>query len=378
MLDSFWEEERPVAMTAPGIEAPPLGEAPPLVFFQTSGTMGAPKWVGLSRAALLKSAMEVNLHLEVDADSVWGLALPPHHVGGMGVAARAYEAGCELEIFPQRWQEHDFVRWIESRNITHTSLVPTQVHDIVHSGLHAPSCVSVVVVGGGRLSEDDGVVMREMGWPVLPSYGMTEAASQIATQGLECLDLPYACAPMQQLRHWQLRLEEDGCLAIRGPSLFEGILIQEDGRWSYQAREGEWFVTRDRVDLDEVEGVTPLGRADLCVKVLGELVDLQTIERRLVGLSLRRLHLRDLMVLALEDARAGHRLVPVVDAAADRAAVEQTLWLYHTKAPGPERLQDPVFLEGFPRSALDKPLRAECARRVAALHGFPGAPGSSP
>lgn len=365
MLDSFWEEQRPVAIVGPGMEEPPLEGIPPLVFFQTSGTMGSPKWVGLSRAALLKSAMEVNLHLEVDIHSIWGLALPPHHVGGMGVAARAYEAGCELEVFAQKWQEHDFVRWIEVRGITHASLVPTQIHDIVVSGLHAPASLEAVVVGGGRLSEDDGAVVREMGWPVLPTYGMTEAASQIATQGLECLDLPYACAPIQVLPHWQLRLEESGCLAIKGECLFEGILIKQEGKWVYRQREDEWYVTHDCVELDEVEGITPLGRADLRVKVLGELVDVQAIERRLVSLSLRRLGLRDLVVLALKDPRAEHKLVPVFDSAVDRAAVEKTLELYHSRAPGPERLQAPVFLEDFPRGAIGKPQRAVCASRIA-------------
>jgi len=359
ITDAFWQQAAPVAIAAPGVQAPPLDGVPPLVFFQTSGTMGSPRWVGLSRDALEHSAMLVNIHLRVEATSVWGLALPPHHVGGMGVVARAYEAGCGLEIFVRKWQEHDFVSWLAVREVSHTSLVPTQVHDIVTSGLRAPSCLRAVVVGGGRLSEDTGRAARALGWPLLASYGMTEAGSQIATQGFDCLHQPYSSAPLQTLPHWQLRVEEDGCLAIRGRSLFDGVLVRDNGGWIYQAREGEWFVTRDRAELGKGM-LTPLGRADLRVKVLGELVDLQAIEERLAALSQRRLRNHDLMVLALEDPRAGHTLVPVFDAEVERAAVEQACTLYQAQAPGPERLQAAVFLDDFPRSDLGKPLRAEC------------------
>lgn len=363
--DSFWDEETPVAITAPGQRPPVLKKAPPLVFFQTSGSMGKPKWVGLSREALEYSAMMVNTHLEVFEDSTWGLALPLNHVGGMGVVARAHEAGCGLEIFPKKWQEHDFVGWIESREVTHTSLVPTQVHDIVQSGLRAPDCVQAVVVGGGQLSEEVGATARYLGWPVLASYGMTEAGSQIATQGFDCLEQYFTNAPIEKLAHWDLRLEDDGCLAIKGKSLFDGTLTKEKGKWVYRAREGEWHVTRDRVELSDA-GVTPLGRADLRVKVLGELVNLEEVEERLVFFSFRRFRRDSVVVLALPDERAEHKLVPVFDAAVGMDVVRDVLKAYRSQAFGVERLQEAVLLEDFPRTDLGKPMRGKIRKMVSA------------
>jgi len=361
--DSFWDEEVPVAITAPGETAPDLKGVPPLVFFKTSGSMGSPKWVGLSREALQYSAMVVNTHLDVVHDSTWGLALPVHHVGGMGVIARAHEAGCGLELFPKKWQEHDFVGWVESRNVTHTSLVPTQVHDIVVSGLRAPNCLKAVVVGGGQLSEETGEVARNLGWPVLASYGMTEAASQIATQGFECLREFYSNAPLEKLAHWELRLEDDGCLAIKGKSLFDGILRQDKGKWAFTAREGDWHVTCDRVELSDA-GVTPLGRADLRVKVLGELVNLELIEERLVFFSFRRILRNQVIVLGLPDDRAEHRLVPVFDAAVGMDVVQEVMKAYRNQAYGVERLQEAMLIDDFPRSELGKPLRARIREMV--------------
>ena len=36
--DAFWNEEVPVALVANGVERPCLDEAPPLIYFRTSGS----------------------------------------------------------------------------------------------------------------------------------------------------------------------------------------------------------------------------------------------------------------------------------------------------------------------------------------------------
>lgn len=364
--DSFWSEEKPVAMTAAGVESPPLDEVPPLLFFRTSGSTGQPKWVGLSREALLLSARIVNSHLEVDESSVWGLALPVHHVGGCGVIARAYQAGCGFAAFDSSWQVHDYLAWLERTEVTHTSLVPAQVHDLVVAGLHAPSALRAVVVGGGEMSDDVGMAARKLGWPVLASYGMTEAGSQVATQGFECLAQPFINSPIEPLAHWQLRLEDDGCLAIAGKALFEGMLVHEGREWHYHPREGEWFVTRDRVQISDA-GITPLGRADLRVKVLGELVDLGAIEERLLELSGRRLKRRSFVVAPVPNARSEHTLVPVFDAAVDPKAIHEVLAAYNEEASGLERLQKYVTLYPLPCSELGKPQRGRVLEMLAEM-----------
>ena len=53
--------------------------------------------------------------------------------------------------------------------------------------------------------------------------------------------------------------------------------------------------------------LTPLGRADLRVKVLGELVDVEAIEQELAALSGGRLAPGSFVVVAVPDARAGAR-----------------------------------------------------------------------
>jgi O-succinylbenzoic acid--CoA ligase len=217
-----------------------------------------------------------------------------------------------------------------------------------------------VVVGGGHLDLETGRAARALGWPVLASYGMTEAASQIATQDFSALEQPYEPAPIPLLPIWRTRLWDDDRLEITGPALFSGTLVKTDDDWRYIPRGGEWHLTDDRVAL-EGDMLTPLGRADSRVKVLGELVDPGEIERALVDLSGGRLAPGSVIVVPVPDERTGHALVPVFDMAADRDAVREVLHAHAATAAGPWRLREPVFPDRFPCGALGKPQRAEIA-----------------
>lgn len=359
----FWVDPRPVAAGPFAGAIPRLAGLDGQVLFATSGSTGAPQWLALSKQALLLSAAAVNQHLRVTADCRWGLALPLHHVGGFGVAARAFEAACAVCHFSRRWQAQAFQTWVRQTGVTHTSLVPAQVHDLVVAGVSAPPSLAAIVVGGGQLDERTGQAARTLGWPVLASYGMTEACSQIATQGLELLDSSYQPAPLPVLPIWQTRVSSEGRLSIAGPALFSGRLVRADDDWRFVPRTGEWHLTTDRVDLTE-GGLTPRGRMDALVKVLGELVDPVAIEEELLALAAGALAPGGFAVVAVPDARAGHRLVPVFEAAVAPEVMAAVLGIYQNQAPGFRRLQPPLRVAALPRSPLGKLRRAELAEWV--------------
>ncbi len=376
----FWEDREPFAAgDFPG-GVPGCPELAGHVLFETSGSSGTPKWIALSKAALLASAAAVNRHLEIQPASCWGLALPVRHVGGFGVVARAFEGGCGLEHFPHRWDPEAFGGWLAEKGVTHTALVPTQVHDLVVAGKRAPAALRAIVVGGGHLDAGTGRAARALGWPVLASYGMTEAGSQIATQRLECLSRLYELEPLPLLPIWEAGISPEGRLRIKGPALFSGTLRLENGAWRFMARASEWHQTQDRVSLEN-RAITPLGRADALIKVLGELVDPEEIERELVVLSGGSLAPGAFAVIAVPDERAGHVLVPVFDAAVDETVMEAVLAGYAAQAPGFRRLGPALRFPGLPRSPLGKPRRAEIlaliscqAAGAAAKDPHPGPP----
>jgi len=359
----FWCDAAPWSAQWP-VDPPRDAALRGTVWFRTSGSSGTPKWVVLTKSALLASAEAVNDHLAVEADACWGLALPVHHVGGFGVAARAYVAGCRLAVFQGRWNAARFSEWLAAERVTHLSLVPAQVHDLVRAGMKAPPELRVVEVGGGALDPVQGRAARALGWPVLASFGMTESASQIATQALDALDREYRCAPIPLLPIWRCALSETGCLRLAGPALCSGWLEEQEGGMRYTRRTGDWYETADRVMLAD-EGLTPLGRADLCVKILGELVDLESVERELAELAGGVLSVGDFAVAAIEDARAGSLLVPVFVRGVDAAHVERVIDEHRRMVPGFRRLGQPVWVDTLPTSELGKLRRGELARIAA-------------
>ena len=323
--EAFWCDARPFAAR----EVPDIQELQNHVLFETSGSSGTSKWVALSKPALLASAAAVNSHLKVTHDSCWGLALPLNHVGGFGILARAYQSGCRVAIFTGKWSPYDFHQWLDHAKVTHTSLVPTQVHDLVKAGLRPPVHLSAAVVGGGQLDPATGQAARDFGWPVLASYGMTEAGSQIATQGLEALETTYQHAPLPVLPLWKTRLSDDGLLEISGAALFSGHLSGNH----FIPRPGPWHTTSDRVSLRDGL-LTPLGRADLLIKILGELVDPEAIEQELLAISNGALNSGTFAVIALPDERSENVLVPVFESSVDTRLIESTLSIYHHQALG--------------------------------------------
>jgi O-succinylbenzoic acid--CoA ligase len=355
---AFWEDPAPVAAgDFPG-KIPDFPELRGHVLFETSGSTGTPKWIALSKSALLASARAVNEHLGVSRESRWALALPVRHVGGFGVCTRAYAAGCGLEHFDQPWDAGEFTRWAETRSITHLSLVPTQVHDLVSGAFQAPSSLRAIVVGGGRLERGVGQAARDLGWPVLASFGMTEACSQIATQTLASLGLPYQPSPIPLLPIWQAETSPEGRLKITSPALFSGQLIQREGNWEFLPQRGGSHETRDRVSIDG-RCITPLGRADTQVKVLGELVDPELIERELIEISAGALKPGSFAVIAIPDPRTEHALLPVFEKSVPADLIRRTLDAYARQAPGFRRLRPESIVDSLPKSPMGKLRRGE-------------------
>lgn len=278
-------------------EFPDLSEH---VWLATSGTRGALKVVALSREALAASAQAVNQHLGARADDVWLNPLPLFHVGGLGIVVRAALAGARVEMCGQ-WSVENFGKTASEARATLTSLVPTQLHDLVEAGASPPPSLRAAVVGGGALDENLRVRALESSWPVLPSYGLTEACSQVATAELGLA----VCEWLPLLPHLEARVDESGVLSLRGPSLLTGWMLFDAGgnvRWEDPKVEG-WLRTGDRAELRGRE-LRVLGREDDLVKIRGELVDTLALERGLQA----RVKSGTVCLVVTSDARNGHAL----------------------------------------------------------------------
>lgn len=312
------------------------------LLFATSGSTGRGKWVALSREALLASAEAVNSHLDITSHDHWLLALPVFHVGGMGIMARAYRSGANVTEYVGDWDTSEFFDMLTESGATLTSLVPTQVVDLIELGKTAPSSLRAVLVGGGALSDDAYDRATALGWPILETYGMTETCSQVATAdggGRE----------MKLLSGWQARTTSEGLLELRGPALLSAYVhCGDDGITIDSPVVDNWFTTRDRVSLHNHVLVFD-GRSDRAVKILGELVDLDQIEKQLSD--------EKLYVVAVPDARRGHRVIAC--SSEDNDSVRSMLEQYNIQSSPVGRIDKLLVFPKLPTSSLGKIRYAE-------------------
>jgi O-succinylbenzoic acid--CoA ligase len=324
-----------------------------MCFFQTSGSEGHPKWVALSKGAFLISAQAVNAHFEVTPADHWLIALPLHHVGGFAILARAYVSGSNVVQDASRWEPHAFLEMCSRHDITIVSLVPTQMHDVVRNRLHAPNNLRAAIIGGAGMSPELAEAARALGWPVFQSYGMTEAASQIATQAYPSVGSMSEERALVVLPHWQVRADSAGRLLLRGAALAKGYALSAaEGTWSWQPV-GEELVTRDLVSLSTCvsrQHLRFMGRESGVVKILGELIHLAPLQARLDSLAMADGLVLPPIIMAMPDLRREIRLILVAESAAGAGLLE----LFNAVTEPLCQLSEVVHLPHIPRSPLGK------------------------
>ena len=324
---------------------------------QTSGTEGASKWVALTKRGLLISAEAVNNHLKATSTDRWLIALPTHHVGGFAIYARAFVSDASVAHLQGKWAAQRFAEACANERITLTSLVPTQVFDLVRENLPAPPCLRAIVVGGGELSKEVGMAARALGWPVLQSFGMSEAGSQIATAPLDQLDRDFDPNAMQVLAHWQLEVNEaDQHLRVRGPALAHGYALNEGvGHWRWQPIDvNQGLITRDRVALwnqGSRQFLRFIGRESQALKIMGELVYLGPLQARLDAIVMSH---HQAVIVPKADERKGTALVLAYTTHHSEAQAEAWLQAFNTTAAPFERLDRIIQVPHIPVTDLGK------------------------
>jgi O-succinylbenzoic acid--CoA ligase len=268
----------------------PVDDARCLCILMTSGTTGRPKGVVLSRRAFLASARASDENLRLARDDRWLLGLPIAHVGGLSILTRSLLARSAVVVpretsLGQRLDAGALARIIDHQRVTLASLVPTQLEWLLARDppWRPPPHLRAVLLGGAAARPSLLERAADRGVPVLTTYGLTEACSQVTTQVVGSVNRgELGSGP--PIAGVELRIV-DGVIEVRGPTLFDGY-VRAPATPVFSA--DGWFATNDLGRLDASGNLHVVGRRSELVITGGENVhpaEVEAIVERCPGVA---------------------------------------------------------------------------------------------
>jgi len=270
----------------------------------TSGSSAHPKAVLHSFGNHYYSALGSNKNIIVQPGDRWLLSLPLYHVGGLGILFRTLIGGGAVVI---PGNKENIVESIEVHDVTHLSLVFTQLYRLLNKGV-SPAKVKrlkAVLVGGSAVPASLITRAYECGLPLFTTYGLTEMASQVTTtHPHEPLDRLFSSGEVLDYR--SLKVDNGGEILVKGKTLFKGYV--EGTMTTLPVDDEGWFRTGDLGLLDSDGYLKFLGRKDNMFISGGENIHSEEIEGVLCLLN----EVVEALVVPIEDEEFGFRPVAFI------------------------------------------------------------------
>jgi O-succinylbenzoic acid--CoA ligase len=327
----------------------------------TSGTTGAPKMATLTWQNHVFSATGSAIRLGHDPGDRWLAALPMCHIAGLAITLRGAILGVTTVVH-DGFDAGRVADAIASGEATLVSLVARMLWGVLDAlGERAPHArFRAVLLGGGAIPPELLERCRAQGVRVAPTYGMTEASSQVATGRPGAWEDPERAGAPMIFTEVALGDEPEGEVWVRGPTVSPGY-AEVDAAGALRARRpaAGWFATGDWARWSDGELVILDRRTDLIVTG-GENVYPAEVE------SVLRAHpyVAEACVVGLTDAQWGQTvaaaLVPTPEAPAEPARTEDvSRWCQEELArfKAPRRIS--WWEGGLPRTSLQKVKRGE-------------------
>ena len=324
----------------------------------TSGTSGRSKGACLSRANFLASADAAADRLGPVVAERWLACMPLFHVGGLSILMRSLRFGGPVRLLP-RFDAAEVSEVLDRGDIAAASLVPTMLSRLLahRGGRRAPTGLQALLLGGAAATPDLLTRALAAGYPVCPTYGLTESCSQVATAAPPPMGAT-SPLPMRPLRGTELRIVCDGLdalpgtpgeIVLRGPTVMQGYL--HDPQATARALRDGWLHTGDIGCLDAEGGLQVFDRRDDLIVSGGENVYPAEVE----AVLLEHPSVDDAGVAGIPDADLGTRVVAWVVVAPGSVPDVESLQRYcRTRLAGFKQPREFRYVDALPRNAAGK------------------------
>jgi o-succinylbenzoate---CoA ligase len=320
------------------------------LIISTSGSEGRRRAVRLGPAALDSAAAAANQRLGLGAGDLWLNCLPLYHIGGQSILWRCARAGAGM-LLHDGFSAARVAEDLERYPVSHISLVPAMLAALLDLAIRPPPGLRVALIGGAALATPLHERATAAGWPLWPSYGMTESAALVAVHAPD--DGPWQPGLVgRPLPGMELAIGSDGRIRLRGRQLMHGYL---DGG----GHDGDgWLTSGDLGQFDANGCLSVIGRADDMLISGGRNVHPQEIESCLAACP----GIRDIAVSGLPDPVWGDLIVALVVGTASLETLRAHARQHLPTAALPRRV---AYLDSLPRNASGK-LDRSALRRLAA------------
>ena len=260
----------------------------------TSGTTSRPKIVPLSQANICASARHIGEILKLGADDRCVNIMPLFHIHGLIAAVLSSLAAGGSTYCTPGFNALRVFSWFADAKPSWYTAVPTMHQAILSRAARNRDVIEAMVLRFIRSSSSSlpPQVMAELeetfGCPVIESYGMTEAAHQMASNPLPPAarkpgSVGIAAGPdvtIMDTENNMLAAGETGEIVIRGPNVTAGY--ENNPAANTEAFSGGWFRTGDQGVMDDEGYLRITGRLKEIINRGGEKISPREVDEVLL------------------------------------------------------------------------------------------------
>jgi len=344
-----------------------LLDAPQAIVF-TSGTTGRPKGAVLTFANHFWGATASSYRLGLSPRDRWLSCLPLYHVGGLAVVFRSCLYGTAI-VLHERFDLESFDQSLDRDQITLTSVVPTMLHRLLAKRQDKPWPASLrhILLGGAAATSELLTLAQQLNAPVATTYGLTEAASQVATMRPEEMihkpgsvgkPLLFSSVRIVDETGATMPAGEKGEIVVSGPTIMTGYYNNLEATAQVIRTNGQSvreLYTGDIGYLDADGDLWPVQRRSDLILSGGENVYPAEVE------AVLRQHpaVADACVVGIPDAEWGQQVAALVACPPGIAVAEDALVNFcRERLAGYKRPRIIRFVDALPQTASGKIERA--------------------